>query len=131
MDKSIEQQSNQESIERPKKKCLLIDDNSPIIEGLNDFFKDYENFNAVECHSVLDAVKAIKANSPDVIFLDHSLTGGGSEGFEIADIAKQLNPKIEIYSTTTNPAAEKAYEQRGIKHIRKGFPEDMEEIMNS
>jgi len=130
MNQTLEQ-NIQESIERPMKKCLFIDDNAPIIEEINKSFKGVDNFIAVECHSVADALKAITDNSPDVIFLDHNLTSGGTEGYEIADKAKEINPDIEIYSTTTSLGAEKIYAQRGIKHVRKGYPEDMKEIMNS
>ena len=55
-----EKATAQESIEKPKKKCLFIDDNRPIIEGARALLSEYDNFVAVECHSVEDAINAIK-----------------------------------------------------------------------
>lgn len=130
MNNQLEQNSF-ENVEKPPKKCLFIDDHASIIMGANFCFKKFTNFKAVECHSVEEALNAIRANTPDILFLDHSLTIGGSEGIEIADQIKLEKPEIEIYSTTTNPHNVMLYEQRGIKHINKEDLSKLEQVITS
>jgi len=101
----------------PKFPILFIDDNKDILGSAGRFFGDNKAIAFVECHSVADALKAIKKNEPGLIFLDHSLTDDGSEGLEIAN--KIMGQNIEIYSTTANSSAKLEYEKIGIKHVGK------------
>jgi DNA-binding NarL/FixJ family response regulator len=119
----------QESIKEPKRKCLLIDDHASVISGVKRFFDEDDNFTAVECHTAEEALNAIKTGTPDILFLDHSLTPGGSEGINIADQIRLEFPDIEIYSTTSNPENVKHYEKRGIKHIDKGNVNEFKRIV--
>ena len=114
-----EQPSDLETIEKPPKKCLFIDDHFAVIESAKYVFKDIKNLTTAECHSVEEALNAIRANKPDVIFLDHSLTIAGSEGLEVAKIILVEMPETKIYSTTTNPRNDELYEQIGVGHIDK------------
>ena len=106
------------SVEKIKPKCLLVDDEEGITTFFKSFFDGSDNFVAVECHTVEDALNAIRANSPKVLFLDHNFTRGGTEGLEIADRAREIIPDIEIYSTTSHGHLSE-YKKRGIKHIGK------------
>lgn len=94
---------------------LFIDDDKDLLRSLKMAFDENPNVVFAECHSVEDGLQAIAQNSPNVIFLDHQLTEGGSEGFEIAD--KTTGTKI--YTTTSNSWARVEYEERGIEAIRK------------
>ena len=120
-----------ENTEKIPKKCLFIDDHPLIIAGIKGLFEESDNFVAVECHSVDEALNAIRANNPDIIFLDHSLTRDGSEGIEIADQIKKEKPEIEIYLTTSNPNNQKQYEMIGIKHINKDNFTELQKIVTS
>ena len=122
--------NSSETAEPIRKKCLLIDDHAEIIKGLASIFKELDNFVAVECHSVEEALNAIKINSPKIIFLDHSLSYGGAEGFEVADKVREIYPEIEIYSTTTNESVFGQYRRKGIKHIHKGDFEGFQTIIS-
>jgi CheY-like chemotaxis protein len=112
------QPSDTGSAEKIRPKCLLVDDYGIVVSNVSRFFRELDNFVAVECHSVQDALDAIRKNSPKILFLDHSLTRGGAEGIEIADRAREMIPDIEIYSTTSNGLLDE-YKERGIKHIDK------------
>jgi CheY-like chemotaxis protein len=120
-----------EPVERVKGKCLLIDDYPAVVKSIGHFFEESDNFSAVECHSVDEAMMAIRAHLPRVIFLDHSLTHGGAEGLEIADLVRRQYPEIKIYSTTTNGGVFKDYEKRGIEHLNKADVKSMQAIIDS
>jgi PleD family two-component response regulator len=94
---------------------LFIDDNESILRSLKNYFSDNQNIGFAECHSVKEALEAIKKYQPDAIFLDHSLTEYGDEGLEIADQVKG----IKIYSTTSNSSVAAEYQKRGIENISK------------
>ena len=99
--------------------------------GVAKRFEDFKNFSAAECHNVEEALNAIRTNMPDVLFLDHSLSRGGSEGIEIANQIMKEIPGIKIYSTTTNPNNYEQYEQIGIEHINKDDLDEFKKIVSS
>ena len=130
MTESQEKPNSSETVEFVKKKCLLIDDHTEIVKGISHFFSNADNFTAVECHSVEEALEAIRVNSPEILFLDHSLSYGGSEGFEISTKVKELNPEIKIYSTTANSGIVREYSRRGIRHIEKSDLDKLSEVVS-
>lgn len=129
-EQKAEDTNTPENVEKVRVKCLLIDDHTRMIKALNEYFSDFDNFVAVECHSVEDALNAIRANSPKVLFLDNSLTLGGNEGLEIAEKAREIDPDMKIYSTTTNDSLIKSYETQGIGHIDKTDTKTMRAIIS-
>ncbi len=118
-----------ENIEKVRTNYLLIDDHKAIVEGAGFLFKDITDFTAVECHSAEEALGAILAHMPKVVFLDHSLTMGGDEGFEVVKEVLEKYPDIKIYSTTTNPYIAKEYEKLGISHIEKSDTDGLKALM--
>lgn len=118
-----------ENIEKIKAKFLLIDDHKAIVEGASFLFDKHIDFTAAECHSTEEALAVILDHMPKVIFLDHSLTKGGSEGLEVAKILSEKYPDIKIYSTTTNPYFEEEYKKLGISHIEKSDTKGIKAII--
>ena len=78
-------------------KFLFIDDDAAMLSSWRRVFFNNPDVAFAECHSVEEALRAIAEHEPDVVFLDHALTEGGSEGLEIA---KQVEG-IKIYSTSS------------------------------
>jgi len=96
-------------------KFLFVDDDRAWLAAMRRVFSSNQRVILAECHSVKDALHAVACHQPDVIFLDHSLTEGGAEGFEIV---KQLKG-VKIYSTTANSNVRSWYADRGIEHVGK------------
>lgn len=97
-------------------KYLFIDDDGAVLRSWRRALYGIGGVIFAECHSVEEALKAVAENKPDVLFLDHSLTDGGDQGFEIVE---KLRGYVVIYSTTANPEAVEAYRRRGIEHVGK------------
>ena len=106
-------------------KFLFIDDNAELLSSLREIFFNNANVPFAECHSVEDALRAITEHRPDVVFLDHSLTGYGNEGLEIADRAVG----IKIYSTTASTEVVSEYQKRGIESVGKADLKKLKSII--
>ncbi len=81
--------------------CLVIDDSKPFLTAIASCFKSNPAVITAVCASVEQAISAIEAHAPSAVFLDHSLTEGGSEGFEILDWIEANRPKIKVISITS------------------------------
>lgn len=100
-------------------KILIIDDNGEWIVSVSRAFLRSSNVICEECHSATEAIVAIMKKTPDVLLLDHQLTEDGDEGFEVVEWVKKNNPKIEVYSTTSNSDAKESYAAMGIGWVDK------------
>ena len=109
-------------------KALLIDDSSDVIKFFKRALKGIREIVFAECHSVEEALEAIKKEDPLIIFLDNSLCGG-NEGLEIAD---RVSGKI-IYSITgsTDEQVLNEYTRRKIEVIGKVDYERIIKILSS
>jgi len=112
-----------ESVEVLRPRCLLIDDYDGGVKMFNEYFHSFDNFKAVVCNTVEEAMAAIASYQPKLIFLDHYLTNpvyfNRHEGLEIADQVRVLYPDIEIYSMVDDAKMVDEYIERGIKRINK------------
>ncbi len=98
-------------------KFLFIDDNDDWLRAIGAAFKKSGDIVTAECHSVGEALAAIRKHQPEVLFLDHHLTDYGEEGYEIARTA--LANHIKVYSTTSNDRVADTYAEMGITYISK------------
>ena len=126
-------ESSQESREKPKPKALLVDDDGDLIymmaERLDTTGCDVI---AAECHSLEDVRKAVEDNRPDIVFLDHNLSGVSSgEGIVIAKEIMTKFPKTKIYSTTSSAEAVPDYEVLNIEHVGKSDRIKIESILEA
>lgn len=122
-----------ERIERiegqPPIKAIIIDDDGGIIKALKRAFKDRPDIAVIECHTVGEALTAIKERNPAFIFLDHNLTPNGSEGFKIVEELKASGTSAKIYSTTMDPDVISKYQENGVGHIEKTNVGGMAELI--
>jgi len=88
--------------------CLFIDDDLSILRSLKMWFFGKNDVFFEECHSTKEAIAAIEKIKPNVLFLDHSLTGSsGNQGFEVVKHLNNLEDgnilkNLRIYSITEN-----------------------------
>lgn len=105
---------------------LVIDDNREWLDSVSRVFRNSDVIFA-ECHSTKDALVEIAKHRPELVLLDHQLTDGGNEGFEVVEILK--DSKIKIISTTTNDTAAEKYATFGITRIKKSDLAKIREII--
>ena len=107
-------------------KTLFIDDNTEWIGSMKKIFSDKDSVVFAECHNVEEALHVVEVYQPEVIFLDHQLTEGGNEGFEIINKISE----IKIYSTTANREIAQEYQKRGIEVVKKNDLQRFTQILS-
>ena len=106
-------------------KVIIIDDEDDAIESLslilNTFFENVEIICSAK--TVLDGIKCILTNKPDLVFLDVDLQNGS--GFDISESIPDKKFQV-IFVTAYNDFAVKAFRVNAIDYILK--PIDIEDL---
>ncbi|MCL4399762.1 response regulator [Patescibacteria group bacterium] len=110
------------------KKILFIDDQAEILELLSELLSAGPNVVFSECHDFESAMKAIQKEKPDVVFTDHSLSGGGGEGLKIVETLSGSG--VKVISITSDENAGAAYELIGVKHVNKQDTDELKKIID-
>lgn len=114
-------------------KILFIDDQKDILKLLKDALgnrRDDIGMAFRESHEYLDAMMAIRAENPDILFLDHSLSKDGDEGFEIIAGLKKSGSLMRIVSTTSDDSVAEVYRTLfGVNHVEKSDVKKIEKII--
>jgi two-component system LytT family response regulator len=96
-------------------RALIIEDEPLAIDNLKFYLKDYPIEIVGVAHKIQEAVKFIKKEKPDVIFLDINLSG--ENGFDLLDRVN-INFKI-IFVTAYDEYAVRAFEVNALDYILK------------
>jgi|GEM_PF-4504401 DNA-binding NtrC family response regulator len=76
---------------------LVVDDSESFCQEIRAL--NLPDVYVAECLSVNAGMEAVRKTQPDVLFVDDKLCCGG-EGLAIARGARELNPNIDLVSTT-------------------------------
>lgn len=101
--------------------CMIIDDERPAREELAYLLSQYDDIEIIgQADSVSGAVRAIRKNRPDFIFLDIRMPG--RNGFDlIPDIKDMPKPPLVVFVTAYDRYAVKAFEKNAVDYIMKPF----------
>ncbi|MEN0051145.1 MAG: LytTR family DNA-binding domain-containing protein [Bacteroidota bacterium] len=103
------------------KKVIIVDDEAPARALIKEFLQDHEELIVLEeCNNGVDAVKAINAFKPDLIFLDIQMPG--LTGFEVLQRLNEM-PQV-IFSTAYDQYAFKAFEVHAVDYLLKPFKQE-------
>ena len=82
-----------------KKKILIVDDSSLIVEKLSEILRDVDSIEVVsKAASYSEAVELLAANPTDIAFLDIKLPG--KNGIELLKFIKANYPGIKVIMLT-------------------------------
>ena len=84
-------------------KLLIVDDERGITDYLRDFFEQ-RGFNIRTAGSGEEALVAVKAERPDIVFLDVQMTG--ISGIDALDRIKKLDKTIAVIMLTVHDEKE-------------------------
>ena len=111
-------------------KLLMVDDEKGITEALRDFFQ-HRGFAVRAVNSGEDALSAIKADKPDIVFLDIRMKG--ISGLETLDKIKRMDKSIKVIMLTVHEEkdiVERAKELGADEYVTKPFRIDyLEEVV--
>ena len=105
-------------------KCIIIDDEQPARDELVYLLSEYDEIKIMDqADSASKAVKSIKKNRPDFIFLDIQMPG--KSGFDVlSEIKTMKNPPLIVFITAFDQYAVKAFEKDAIDYIMKPFSQN-------
>ncbi len=108
------------SSSRSKIRVLLVDDEKPARALLQQLLADHPDLEVVgECADGAEAVAAVRATQPDLIFLDIRMPQ--KSGFEVLEEIDQANPPVVIFVTAYDEYAVKAFEYHALDYLLKPF----------
>ncbi|HPT15296.1 MAG TPA: response regulator, partial [Bacteroidales bacterium] len=101
-----------------KVKAIIIDDEPLAREIVRKYLQANDNFEVVEeCGDGFQALKAIREQKPDLIFLDIQMPK--LDGFELLEVLEE-KPEI-IFATAYDHYAIKAFEMNAVDYLLKPF----------
>ena len=105
---------------KQKIKTLIVDDEPLARQNLRLLLKDDPEIEIVgECGSGREAVRAIKSESPDLLFLDIQMPG--MNGFDVlGQVDTERIPAI-VFVTAFDQYALKAFEVHALDYLLKPF----------
>jgi len=111
-------------------KILLVDDEKGITDALKEFFL-HRGFGVKTANNGEDALKAVKKDRPDIVFLDIRMPG--ISGLDVLEKIKRMDKSIKIIMLTIHEEeamVNKAKELGADEYITKPFRVDyLEEVV--
>ena len=104
----------------PKFRALVVDDEPPARLRLRGFLRAEPDFELVgECGSGAQAVEAIQAERPDVVFLDVQMPR--LSGFEVCGAVGVDRMPLVVFVTAYDEYALRAFEVHAVDYLLKPF----------
>ncbi|MEE4349677.1 MAG: LytTR family DNA-binding domain-containing protein [Pacificimonas sp.] len=103
-------------------RTILVDDERLAIKGLEMRLAPFEDIEIVDtCANGREAIKSIKTNKPDLVFLDVQMPG--FDGFSVIAALADIDPPLFVMVTAYNEYAVKAFESRAVDYLMKPVEE--------
>ncbi|AQS59222.1 LytR/AlgR family response regulator transcription factor [Desulforamulus ferrireducens] len=105
-------------------RVVVVDDEAPARDELSYLLKQHADIEVIaEADDVQTALKVIRKERPDVVFLDISMPGG--DGMEAArQLAKLSEPPLVVFATAYDQHAVEAFAVNAVDYLLKPFSED-------
>lgn len=104
----------------PRIRTMIVDDEPLARTSLVALLKNDPDTDVVgECESGTEAVEAIRAIRPDLVFLDVQMPG--CDGFDVLEQLGPSLPKVVIFVTAYDRYALKAFEAEALDYLLKPF----------
>jgi two-component system, LytTR family, response regulator len=104
-------------------RAVIVDDEPPARTKLARFVAELADFRvAAEASCVEEALAAVRATTPDVLYLDIQL--GSHSGFEVIDGLKGTASPLIVFTTAYSEYAVKAFELQALDYLLKPFDRD-------
>lgn len=100
-------------------RTLIVDDEAPAREELRALLEDLDDAEVVgEAATGREAIERIRADSPDLVFLDIQMPGG--TGLDVAsEVLKLPRPPLVVFVTAYDEHALKAFDLAAVDYLLK------------
>jgi two-component system LytT family response regulator len=104
-------------------RTILVDDEPLAIQGLQLRLQAHGDVEIVEtCSNGREAIRAIKTNKPDLVFLDIQMPG--FDGFSVIQGLMEVEPPLFVFVTAYSDHALRAFEAQAVDYLMKPVEED-------
>jgi len=104
-------------------RTLLVDDEKLAIQGLQLRLEPYADVEVIgTCANGREAIRAIKTEKPDLVFLDIQMPG--FDGFSVVKGVMEIEPPLFVFVTAYEEHAIRAFEANAINYLMKPVDED-------
>jgi len=104
-------------------RTILVDDEKLAIQGLQLRLDKFDDVEIIEtCANGREAIRAIKTEKPDLVFLDIQMPG--FDGFSVVKGVMEIEPPLFVFVTAYQEHAIRAFEANAVNYLMKPVDED-------
>jgi two-component system LytT family response regulator len=103
-------------------RTILVDDEPLAIQGLELRLQEHEDVEIIDkCSNGREAIRSIKTNKPDLVFLDIQMPG--FDGFSVVQGLMEVEPPLFVFVTAYSDHAIRAFEAQAVDYLMKPVEE--------
>ncbi|TKD51705.1 LytR/AlgR family response regulator transcription factor [Sphingomonas baiyangensis] len=103
-------------------RTILVDDEPLAIQGLELRLAAHEDVEIIDkCMNGREAIRSIKTNKPDLVFLDIQMPG--FDGFSVVQGLMEVEPPLFVFVTAYSDHAIRAFEAQAVDYLMKPVEE--------
>ena len=104
-------------------RTILVDDETLAIQGLQLRLAEQDDVEIVAtCNNGREAIRAIKTEKPDLVFLDIQMPG--FDGFSVVSGLAEVEPPLFVFVTAYSDHALKGFEAGAVDYLMKPVEDD-------
>ena len=104
-------------------RTILVDDEKLAIQGLQLRLAKFPDVEIIDtCANGRDAIRKIKTEKPDLVFLDIQMPG--FDGFSVVKGVMEIDPPLIVFVTAYQEHAVRAFEANAVNYLMKPVDED-------
>lgn len=104
-------------------RTLIVDDEKLAIQGLQLRLAPFSDVEVIgTCVNGREAIRAIKTEKPDLVFLDIQMPG--FDGFSVVSGVMEIEPPLFVFVTAYEEHAIRAFEANAVNYLMKPVDED-------
>jgi two-component system LytT family response regulator len=104
-------------------RTILVDDEKLALQGLQLRLEKFDDIEIIgTCANGREAIRAIKTEKPDLVFLDIQMPG--FDGFSVVQGVMEIEPPLFVFVTAFEEHAIRAFEANAVNYLMKPVDED-------
>jgi two-component system LytT family response regulator len=104
-------------------RTIIVDDEKLAIQGLQLRLEKFPDVEIIEtCANGREAIRKIKTEKPDLVFLDIQMPG--FDGFSVVKGVMEIDPPLFVFVTAYQEHAIRAFEANAVNYLMKPVDED-------
>lgn len=104
-------------------RTILVDDEKLAIRGLQARLEKFDDIEVIDtCSNGREAIRKIKTEKPDLVFLDIHMPG--FDGFSVVKGVMEIEPPLFVFVTAYEEHAIRAFEANAVNYLMKPVDED-------